>query len=124
MASSNAVFLCALHHLSRWMYSGLDELRIVSGKCDCINVIPVHTIINNMANSVVDVLPAVHVLTGCDITTKVGAKPTVFQVVMKCSYELLHLFGKSETSDQMIMSAEMFLVECISKSSERNNFDD
>ena len=43
---------------------------------------------------------------------------------MKCGYGLFYSFGKSEISGQMILSAEKSLVECISKSSERNNFDD
>ena len=47
-----------------------------------------------------------------------------FQAVVKYGYELLYSFGKSETSDQMILSAERFLVQCISESAERNNMDD
>ena len=74
--------------------------------------------------SAVDVLLAVHALTGCDTTSKVGAKSAAFQAATKCGYELFYFFGKSEISDQMILSAEKFLVECISKSSERNNFDE
>ena len=31
--------------ISRWMYYGMDELWIISGKCDGINVTPVHTIV-------------------------------------------------------------------------------
>ena len=123
-SSDTDVFVCELYHFSRWMYSGLDELWIISGKCDRINVTPVHTIANNMDNNVVDVLPAVHTLTGCDTTSKVGTKSAAFQAAMKYGYQLLYSFGKSEISDQMILSSEKFLDECISKSSERNNFDD
>ena len=124
IASFNTdVFVCALDHFSQWMYSGLDELWINSGKCDSINVTPVHTIVINMDNTVADVLPAVHALTGCDTTSKAGTKSAAFQAAMKCGYELLYSFGKSQISDQMILLAEKFLLECISKSSERNNFD-
>ena len=123
-SSDTDVFVCALYHFNRWMYSGQDELWIISGKCDSINVTPVHTIVNNMDNSVVDVLPAVHALTGCDITSKVGTKSAAFQAAMKCGYELLYSNRKSEISNQMILLAEKFLVGRISKSSERNNFDD
>ena len=121
-SSDTDVFVCALYHFSGWVYSGLDELWIISNS---INVTPVHTIANNMDNSVVDVLPAVHALTGCDTTSKIDTKSAAFQAAMKCGHELLYLeyFGKSEISDQMILLVETFLVECISKSSERNNFD-
>ena len=43
---------------------------------------------------------------------------------MKCGYELLFSFGKSKISDQINLSAEKFLVERFSKSSEKNSFDD
>ena len=43
---------------------------------------------------------------------------------MKCGYGFFNSFRKSEISGQMILSAEKSLIECISKSSERNNFDD
>ena len=43
---------------------------------------------------------------------------------MKCGYELLFSFGKSKISDQINLSAEKFLLERISKSSEKNSFDD
>ena len=75
-----------------------------------------------MDNSTVDVLPAVQA--GCDTTSKVGTNFAAFQAVMKCGYDLFCLFGKSEISDQIILSAKTFLIGCISKKSERNNFDD
>ena len=82
------------------------------------------TIVINMDNTVADVLLAVHALTGCDTTSKAGTKSATFQAAMKCGYELLYSFGKSQISDQMILLAEKFLLECISINSERNNFDD
>ena len=104
------------------MHSGVDELWIISGKCDSINVTPVHTVVNNMDNG--DVLPALHGLTGCDTTSNVGTKCAAFQAPMKRGYELLYSFGRPEISDLMILLAKFFLDECISKSSERSNFDD
>ena len=91
-SSDTDVFVCALYHFSRWMYSGLDELWIISGKCDSINVTSVHTVVNNMGSSVFDVLPAAHALTGCDTTSESGAKSAAFQAAMKCGYELLYYF--------------------------------
>ena len=106
------------------MYSGLDELWIISRKEDSIKVALVHTIVDNIDNSVIDVLPAVHALKGYDTTGKASIKSTAFQAAMKCGYELLYLFGKSEVSDKMISLKETFLVGCISKNSKRNNFVD
>ena len=116
--------LCAISHFSCWIYYWLNALWIISEKCDSINVTAIHTIANNTDNNVLDVLPAEHALSSCDTTSKVSIKSAAFYVVIKCGYELLHSFGKSEISDQMILSAEKFLVKCISKSSEINNFSD
>ena len=77
-----------------------------------------------MDNSVVDVLPAVHALAGCDTTSTVDTNVTTFKAAIKCGYGLLYLVGKSEISNQMILSAKKFLVECNSKRSARNNCDD
>ena len=74
-----------------------------------------------MDKSVVDILPARNVLTGSDSTSKIGTKSAAFQAVIKCGYELLHLFGKSEIFNEMILLEEKGLVECISKCSARNN---
>ena len=123
-SSDTDVFVCALYHFSRWIYSGLNELWIISGKSGSINFTPVHKIVNVMDSNVIDVLPAVPALTGCDTTSKVRTKYFAFQAAMKCGYDLLYSFGKSEISDQMIFSAEKFLVDSISKNSNSDNFDD
>lgn len=52
-------------------------------------------------SSVVDTIPTVNALAGCNTTSKVGT-PATFQMVMKCGYELLYSFGKSKISDEMI----------------------
>ena len=61
-----------------------------------------------MDNTVIDVLAAVHALTGCDTTSKVDTNSAAFQAAIKCGFELLYSFGKQEISDQMIFSAENF----------------
>ena len=101
-----------------------SEFWIINGKCDSSKVTPVNTIVNNMDKSVVNVLPVVNALKGCDTISKAGTKSAAFQAAMKCGYELFYPFGKSEISDQMILSVEKVLVKRISKSFERNNFDD
>ena len=70
-SSDTDVFVCTLYDFIPLMYSGLKELLMINGKCDSIKVKPVCTIDSNMDNSVVDVLPAVHALTGCDTTSTV-----------------------------------------------------
>ena len=54
ISSDTDVFVWALYHFTHWMYSGLDELWIINEKYDSIAT-PVHTIVNNMDNSILDV---------------------------------------------------------------------
>ena len=79
------------------------------------SVLPVHDIVNDIDSDVVDVLPAVHALTGCDATSKIGTK-----AAFVCGIELLHSFGKTEISDEMIANAEKFLLNCITSNCKFN----
>lgn len=58
------VFVCSIYHFSRWIYRGLKEMWIVSGKSDSKTVIPIHQLVEQLPSTVIDILPAVHALTG------------------------------------------------------------
>ena len=65
IASPDAdVFVNAVHHYSRWMYCALDELWIISGRSGSKQTFPVHDLIGVLDDTVIDILPAVHALTG------------------------------------------------------------
>ena len=106
VCSNSDVFVCALCHFSPWIYSGMDELWLISGIFDSINVTPIHTIDKGIDNSIVYIIPAVHILTSWDTTSKVGKKSATFQAAIKCGYELLYSFWKSEISNQIVLSTE------------------
>ena len=55
------VFVNSIHHFNLWMYSDLQELWFIAGKNSAI---PIHELVSNLDGNVVDVLPAVHALTG------------------------------------------------------------
>ena len=57
---------------------------------------PIHASVQDLSNSVVKLLPAVHTLSGCDTTSKVGTKLQAFKAAHKPEYELLNMFGISE----------------------------
>ena len=59
-------------------------------------------------NNLVSCLPAIHALSGCDSTSKVGPKLSGMKASMELS--LLEGFGVEELSPQMISNAEKFLV--------------
>ena len=80
---------------------------------------PVHDSVKDLPNNIVKLLPAVHTLSGCDTTSKVGTKLQAFKAAHKPEYELLNLFGISALDTQMYETAEHFLLECITRAETR-----
>ena len=64
IASASAVFICAVYHFNCWIYSGLKEMWVISGKSGATTAFPIHWLTETLKPSVVDILPAVHALTG------------------------------------------------------------
>ena len=62
------VFICAMYHYNRWVYRGLNEMWIVSGKTGSTTAFPIHLLAEKLDPSVVDILPSVHALTGSPIS--------------------------------------------------------
>ena len=112
-SSDTDVFICLVYHFSRWIYFALEELWVVSGKSNARVVTPIHKIVDNMTSNVVDGLPAVHALTGCDTTSNVGTKLSALNAATKYGYDLLYSFGKSVINQEIILSAEKCLVHCV-----------
>ena len=58
------VFVCSIYHFNRWIYRGLKEMWIVSGKSGSTTVFPIHQLVEQLESNVADILPAIHALTG------------------------------------------------------------
>ena len=58
------VFACSIYHFNRWIYRGLKEMWIVSGKSGSTAVFPIHQLAEQLESNVADILPAIHALTG------------------------------------------------------------
>ena len=71
----------------------------------------------------IDILPALHSLTGCGSTSKISTKKSALKVAENLS-ELLVNFGKEPLNEVMISDAEKFLVSCLSSSCKSNTFDE
>ena len=95
------------------MYLDLQEFWLVSGRSDSRSVIPIHGLFECIDRDFIEVLPAIHALTGCDTTSKVGTKAKAIKEGMKNGYDLLYTFGRDDINDEMISSAEKFLLNCI-----------
>ena len=62
----------------------------------------------------VEVLPAIHALNGCDTANKVSTKSRAVREKADY-YQLLYEFDRDALSDEMIADAEKFLLKCITK---------
>ena len=58
------VIVNAVYHLTQWIYCGLEALWILSETSGGKEAFPVHDLVQAMDNDIIDVLPAVHALTG------------------------------------------------------------
>ena len=81
---------------------------------------PLHILHARLGSALCTVLPAVHSLTGCDITSKIGTK----KAALKADPEShLHGFGTTiPLTSATIQRAEQYLVNVVDVGSKSNNF--
>ena len=88
------------------------------GVANSTRYIPIHTLAQRLGIDVCKVLPAVHTLTGCDTTSKVGTKAAALKV-----NPTLYLkdFGKNMQTD--IDKAEEYLVQVVKAGTQLKTMD-
>ena len=113
-----AGLLC--HFRKTWK---LDELYMKLGSGKTRKTVPLHLICHNFEDVLLESFPAIHALSGCDTTSKVGPK-------LACLNKAVNLgrikgFGiEPLLTDQMILNAETFLLECLNKTRDVASFDE
>jgi len=91
--------------------NGLRELWLRGGVGDRTRFIPLHVIADKVGRPMCEVLPAMHALTGCDITSKFGTKAAGIK-----AEPVLYLkdFGRAQTNVQdCVHNAEKYLVQVL-----------
>ena len=86
---------------NHWRHYGLREVWVQHSK----KVSPIHKSTTHLGRPLVQILPTIHSVTGCDTTSKVGAKEKAFKVA---SNELSE-FGEPVLGHEMLKYAEEFL---------------
>ena len=66
------IFVSVLHHFCKLKYFDLEELQFDSGRGNSRTFFSIHDLANDLDLDLVEVLPAIHALTGCDTASKVG----------------------------------------------------
>ena len=78
------VFVCLLYHLTvNWRDFGLQELWLIRNSGMRRVILPLHDICSALGNDLIECLPAIHALTGCDTTSKIATKSAALNAVQK-----------------------------------------
>ena len=106
----------------------IDEMWLKSGVGDNKEYLPIHDIIDQLGFSVVQLLPAVHSITGCDsVSSLFGVgKKNAFETLKENSENLseMRLFGDSPTlsiADDHVTACIKFVCSLYDKSREEYN---
>ncbi|KAL4238796.1 hypothetical protein ACF0H5_003503 [Mactra antiquata] len=123
LSGDTDVMVLGLHFFKVLESSGLKELWIRLGNGNSTRLVPLHIIARNTP-ALCRVIIALHVLTGCDLTSKVGTK----RAALKANPELyLTLFGNSldeENRREILALAERYLVKVCKPSSSCETMDE
>ena len=95
MFLANDVAVALLYHYPTIKETNLSELWVRAKSGKTMRYIPVHIVYERQERDVCNVFPALHSLTGCDATSKIGTK----KVALKAQpIEFLRNFGKEMTA--------------------------
>lgn len=120
ISNDTDVIVALLYHCPVFIQNGLEQLWVRAGVGDTTRYVPLHTLHRCLGHDLCSVLPALHSLTGSDITSKVGTKKAALKAE---PVKFLKNFGTSEClSSAMIQNAEQYLVKVLKKGTSATNF--
>jgi hypothetical protein len=93
--------------------NGLEELWVKAGVGDSTRYIPIHILSKKIGRSLCQVLPAVHTLTGCDYTSKVGTKHAALMANPEMHFK--DFVMATGNLDTVIDKAEAYLTQVLKK---------
>ena len=103
-----------------FLQEGLQELWVKAGRGNTTRFVPLHILHERLGTRICTVLPALHCLTGCDITSKIGTKKAALKADPVAN---LQLFGTTAPLvPSLIQQAEQYLVHVIDAGNKSSNF--
>ena len=113
ISNDTDVVVLGIHNVRMLHQQGLNELWLRGGVGDSTRYIPLHTLASDLGSDVCKVLPALHILSGSDTTSKVGTK----SAALKANPALyLKQFGKNiRNIERELRKGEEFLVKVLMK---------
>ncbi|KAG1701651.1 hypothetical protein GQR58_004686 [Nymphon striatum] len=120
ISNDTDVIVALLFYVPVFLQERLMELWIRAGRGNTSRFLPLHTLYASLGRDLCTVLPAIHSLTGCDITSKIGTK----KAALKANPEThLQGFGTSPPSVAVIQHAETYLLHVVDNRSKSRSFD-
>lgn len=111
LSSDSDVIVVAMYFYHIFAANGLRELWLRVG--DRTRFSPLHVIADKTGRLMCEVVPAMHVLTGCDIPSKSGTKAVGIKAE---SVLYLKNFGRAHTNVQdCLHNAEKYLVQVLNR---------
>ena len=83
VSNDTDVVVGLLYHMPFFLQHNLEELWVKAGIGDTTRFVPLLTIFKCIGEDLIAVLPAVHSLTVCDISTKTGTKKSALKAEPK-----------------------------------------
>lgn len=115
ISNDTDVIVGLLYHLPTFQQYDLQELWVRAGVGDTTRYVPLHTLFQSLGRQLCAVLPALHSLTWCDITSKVGTKKAALNAEPQ---KYLLRFGESaQLTSRTITRTEQYLVKVLKKGS-------
>ena len=118
---SNDTDVCVLllHYTPQFIKSGLTELWLKYGVGPKVRFIPLHILITRRDQNLLDVLLKVHILTGCDVTSKIGTKSAALK---SDPHMRLKKIGENELLESSFVDAELYLIKVLQSNSPSTTF--
>ena len=114
VSNDTDIYVLLLHYTPQFIKSGLTELWLKYGVGPKVRFIHLHVLIARLDQNLHDVLLKVHILKGCDVTSKIGTKSAALK-----SDPHMHLknFAENELLKSTFIDAELYLIKTLQSNS-------
>ena len=120
ISNNTDVTVALLFYVPTFLQEGLQELWVKAGRGKTTRFVPLHILHERLGTRMCTVLPALHSLMGCDITSKIGTKKAALK-----ADPVANLQGFGATAPlvpSLIQQAEQYLVHVIDAGNKSSNF--
>ena len=115
------VVVLLLYFMPEFLSKGVIELWVKYGSDNNERFIPIHLLANRIGYDMCHIILKAHILTGCDVTSKVGTKVNALKANPA---QYLSRFGENDSLlDDVAIEAENCLVKTIQVNTEIKKFD-